>query len=151
MLTGGGALASAALGVGAGIQANGNMQALGYSQGQSEAYGAIVGIGAVAADSTRILSTFSSRIDPRSSEKAGMLLDADTVCWWLQQEEAARREIWEAKEKLYEALERFSEWVAEWASPEVQVWGNGSDFDNVIINGQLMQVPTDLQAASLQQ
>ncbi len=94
---------------------------------------AVVGIGAVVADASGILSTFSSRIDPRSSEKAGLLLDADTLCWWLQQSEDARREIWEAKEKLPDALDRLTAWVSEWGGPEVQVWGNGSDFDNVII------------------
>ncbi len=45
----GGLAVAGALGVGAGVQANGNMQALGYSQGQSEAYGAVTGIGAAAA------------------------------------------------------------------------------------------------------
>ncbi len=94
---------------------------------------AIVGIGAVAFDNSGILNTFGCRIDLRSCQRAGLHIDADTVMWWLRQGEEPRREIYDAREGLAESLDKLTAWLAEWSNKEALIWGNGSDFDNVIL------------------
>lgn len=98
---------------------------------------AVVAIGAVAFDraAARILSEFYVRVDLASAQRCGGHLDADTVIWWLQQSEAARAELWHADRRdLMVALLEFQRWIKSVAEAEtVKVWGDGSDFDNVIL------------------
>lgn len=85
----------------------------------------IVAIGAVYFDS-EIKDTFYRTI--KLSTNKGKI-DGDTVVWWLQQSEEARKDIINAKTPLVDALLAFSEWLPK----GVEVWGNGSNFDNVIL------------------
>lgn len=55
----------------------------------------------------------------------------DTVSWWSQQSDQAREIFKNPSNDLKSALNLFSAWVKE-VDP-VGVWGNGVDFDNVII------------------
>lgn len=58
-------------------------------------YPAIVSIGAVEFDlfGTKYGRTFYKRISLESSQKAGLVIEAETVLWWLSQSDAARKEI----------------------------------------------------------
>ncbi len=63
-------------------------------------------------------------------------IDASTVTWWLTQSEEARsiflRET--PKSTLKDALLELNQWFADLGdAKDIQVWGNGSGFDNVIL------------------
>jgi exodeoxyribonuclease VIII len=61
------------------------------------------------------------------------IIDGETVMWWLTQNDAARAALQDGIPPL-EALKRFDAWVKEFGAPsEVRMWGNGTDFDNVIL------------------
>jgi len=89
---------------------------------------AIVAIGAVLFNETGIKDSFYQTIDLRSSADFGEI-DASTVLWWMSQSDAAKKDIIEAECDIFVALERFSIWIPDY----VNVWGNGADFDNVIL------------------
>ncbi|HQQ08334.1 MAG TPA: 3'-5' exoribonuclease, partial [Novosphingobium sp.] len=65
------------------------------------------------------------------SVRCGGAMEPDTVLWWLQQEEAARRELWkEDRADSATALQQFTAWMTERAPADgVRVWGNGAAFD----------------------
>lgn len=63
-------------------------------------------------------------------------IDASTVTWWLTQSEEARsifsRET--PKSSLKDALLELNQWFTGLGdAKDIQVWGNGSGFDNVIL------------------
>jgi len=89
---------------------------------------AIVAIGAVEFDKDGIKSEFYETIDLNDSAKYGEI-GASTVLWWMSQNDGARSEITSADKTLYNALMMFDQWLPKNAC----VWGNGSDFDNVIL------------------
>ncbi len=68
----------------------------------------------------------------KSSLAAGLKLDASTVEWWLGQSDAARTGLLaDCRVSLPEALREFAAWFAGVGAR--YVWGNGSGFDNVIL------------------
>jgi exodeoxyribonuclease VIII len=98
---------------------------------------AIVAIGAVEFD-IKSLSTgraFYRVVDLDSSIRSGGEVDADTILWWLRQSEPARLALLQDTEHISTVLVAFSTWIRESGleSDAIRVWGNGSDFDNVIL------------------
>lgn len=91
----------------------------------------IVSIGAVKFDKNTVTESYYTRVDPESCVKAGLKMDASTVIWWMQQNDAARREICQIGQPLTLALKEFSDWIGG-VNPEV--WGNGATFDNVLVS-----------------
>ena len=92
----------------------------------------IVAIGAVAFDfESDFQETWYSTVSAKSGVDAGLQMDPDTVSWWLQQSDQAREIFKNPSNDLKSALNLFSAWVKE-VDP-AGVWGNGVDFDNVII------------------
>lgn len=105
---------------------------------------AIVAIAAVPFDMVSGVTDdalFYDVVDLRSSEKYGGSIDADTVLWWLGKSENARGEITNSKKMidLPVALARLDSFVSEFCEEHVQVWGNGSNFDNVILHTKIAQ------------
>lgn len=96
---------------------------------------AIVALGAVFFSSAGLGPEFYARIDLESCVRAGLRLDTSTVLWWLGQEDAARREIHDQtlpRVELRTALGQFTDFLAENFDGNMDLWGNGSDFDNVL-------------------
>ncbi len=95
---------------------------------------AIVAIGAVEFDPVnRILGRdFYQVIDLETAVRAGGVIDASTVMWWLRQSDAARNCICSEGQPLQQVLVEFGAWLAAMAE-DVKVWGNGAAFDNVIL------------------
>jgi exodeoxyribonuclease VIII len=92
---------------------------------------AIVAIGAVRFDQDLgVTDKFYTVVDLESSIKKGFDIDGSTVKWWMMQSEAARKEIFGKGVPIKEALVSFQEWLG---AGHTQIWGNGSDFDNVIL------------------
>lgn len=93
----------------------------------------IVAIGAVRFDGRQVSNDkFYTIINAKSAQRVGGHIDAGTVMWWLQQSEKARTAILSQDALPIEAgLKAFAEWIRK--SPLQGIWGNGSDFDNVIL------------------
>ena len=89
---------------------------------------AIVAVGAVLFNKDKVVNRFYRTIDLKDSELYGDI-DGSTVMWWMKQSQQAREEIFKANNDLIDVLEEFSKWLPA----GVLVWGNGSDFDNVIL------------------
>lgn len=79
---------------------------------------------------------FYTAVSLESSMLLGGVPDAGTIIWWLKQSPEARSAIAIADNiTLIDALELFSDFISENsdAGSDVQVWGNGASFDNVIL------------------
>jgi hypothetical protein len=95
---------------------------------------AIISIGAVSFDSARIKTRFYEVIDLDSCVDSGGVMDAATVLWWLTQSEASRKAITSEGCSLLTVLQKFNQWCKLVGGKEdLLLWGNGSDFDNVIL------------------
>ena len=92
---------------------------------------AIVSIGAcVFSSANGITSKFGVDVDLQSAINYGGTVGGSTVLWWLSQKWEARKKLTQAKAlSLPDALTEFSNWIPK----DAIVWGNGSDFDNVIL------------------
>lgn len=96
---------------------------------------AILAIGAVKFGSQHVLSDFYQRVDLRSCLDFGMTIDPDTLMWWMRQDDAARKEITQEGIFLASAIEEFDLWLKREAeNTEIEMWGNGAAFDNVLLS-----------------
>ncbi|HFP5009649.1 TPA: 3'-5' exoribonuclease [Escherichia coli] len=67
-------------------------------------------------------------------ETAGGVIDRDTIKWWLKQSREAQSAILTDEIPLDDALLQLREFIDENSGEFfVQVWGNGANFDNVIL------------------
>ncbi|EPW0505165.1 3'-5' exoribonuclease domain-containing protein, partial [Escherichia coli] len=74
---------------------------------------------------------FSKTID---LETSGGVIDRDTIKWWLKQSREAQSAILTDEIPLDDALLQLREFIDENSGEFfVQVWGNGANFDNVIL------------------
>ncbi len=98
--------------------------------------GALISIGACYFDirTGTIGAQFSVNIDLRSSVMRGMETDDRTIEWWHQPSNAEALELTKIDVvSLPEALMQFMNWIAE-NRKQPMMWGNGSSFDNVILD-----------------
>ncbi|PJA24942.1 MAG: 3'-5' exoribonuclease [Alphaproteobacteria bacterium CG_4_10_14_0_2_um_filter_63_37] len=110
---------------------------------------AIVAIGGVAFSFGRrtITSEFYQRISLQESVVCGFDMDADTVLWWMRQSDEVRKEVFEeGGVHPNVALLNFISWCGNFGPrDDLKVWGNGSDFDNLILSNayarQLLTAP----------
>lgn len=99
---------------------------------------AIAAIGAVEFDpyGQGLGSELYHRVDLASSVAAGLVIDADTVVWWLKQSEEARAELTnENNVPLHFALYELADMIsgADRADTSTIVWANGTSFDFPIL------------------
>ncbi|MED8993513.1 3'-5' exoribonuclease, partial [Escherichia coli] len=74
---------------------------------------------------------FSKTID---LETAGGVIDRDTIKWWLKRSREAQSAILTDEIPLDDALLQLREFIDENSGEFfVRVWGNGANFDNVIL------------------
>lgn len=96
----------------------------------------IVSIGAVFFNREGLGATFYRAVNIEG--QIGMTMDAPTVQWWLCQSDEARRVFYDAERvSMNLALADFASWILEasgaYGVGGTRVWGNGSDFDNVLL------------------
>lgn len=116
---------------------------------------AIAQISAVPFSRTSDLRTvipFNSFISLAENEKRGLKSDEDTLAWWASQDDAAIKMVIErahaSTTTLDEALYAFASYInvlkATYNVESVLVWGNGSVFDNRILQTayQVCGIPT---------
>lgn len=91
----------------------------------------ILSIGAVSFK-TAVPTAFYQRISRLHSLEEGFVEDEDTVEWWSKQDSEVRREAYGGIHHPVEVLENFSKYLQS-LGDEVRIWGNGANFDNVIL------------------
>lgn len=97
----------------------------------------VLSIGAVTFTESTIIDTFYADVDPKRQLADGRTISIDTIKWWMRQSDEARKCIYEPRNVIdpIQALQLFDSWVyTNESHDEVLVWGNGSDFDNAIVN-----------------
>lgn len=97
---------------------------------------AIISIGAVkfwlnvSQDEFTTDQLFYQTVSLKSSQKAGLDVDANTVEWWLQQSKEAQSALFDHNRKdLVSALRAFSNWFPK----DAYLFGNGATFDNIVL------------------
>lgn len=95
---------------------------------------AIVSIGAVRFDTNGPTDKgLGIPVDLQSCITHGLTIDASTVQWWLRQSDEARKGVTRLfTETLDCTLTALSEYIAA-KDGDLEIWGNGADFDNVIL------------------
>ena len=67
-----------------------------------------------------------------AAQARGLVIDAATVVWWMQQSAESRIEIAAGGGKpLADVLGEFAAWLGE---EPTEIWGNGASFDNVLLD-----------------
>jgi hypothetical protein len=97
---------------------------------------AIVSIGAVKFDSTNVLDEFYINVDLSSSLESGSQIDGKCIQFWMEQNDCVRNALFDKPKSLKDALVEFS----VWAGDIDELWGNGADFDNVILRNSYEQL-----------
>lgn len=99
----------------------------------TDANSVIVSIGAALFDfeNDEVFETWYQVVDARSCVDVGLVMTPETVMWWLKQSEEAQAMFQVQGLDLKTSLRLFDAWIKEY--DPVGVWGNGSDFDNVLI------------------
>jgi hypothetical protein len=92
---------------------------------------AIISIGAVYFDKDGLGEDFYEQVNLESCLRKGLTVGAATVMWWMQQSDDARKMFHDNHKasNLSEVLCSFFHFIRS----DVLVWGNGSDFDNVVL------------------
>lgn len=98
----------------------------------------ILSIGAVFFDENGLGDEMEVVISIKDSLAHGLTTSPDTIAWWGKQSAEARKVIDDAGSEgafpLKDALEMFNAFLASNGDPKkVLVWGNGADFDNVLL------------------
>lgn len=98
----------------------------------------ILSIGAVMFCPTTgdVRDSFYEVINIASCEKKGLHSDQSTLDWWQNQSAEARKVLEEAKtspQGLGGALMKFQGYLQKYGKKDLCIWGNGSEFDNVIL------------------
>ncbi|WP_047789427.1 3'-5' exonuclease [Tenacibaculum mesophilum] len=93
----------------------------------------ILSISAVSFDlkTGRIGDVFHQNISVEDSVKQGLKIDEKTFFWWLNQSKEAQQKIIDLSDqhKLKNTLIRFYQFVYNYTSNDVKVWGNSARFD----------------------
>lgn len=92
---------------------------------------AILAIGAVKFDLTGLKDEFYEVVSLKSSMDLGLRIEAHSILWWMQQDDEARNAFKRPVVSLPLALSSFDGFFTIGRDPVI--WGNGSDFDNVIL------------------
>lgn len=100
----------------------------------------VTAIGAVIFDpySNRIGDTFYRvTTDWSDQQKKGRTINGDTVAWWLEQSREAQQALIEPKTResgpTFSVIRELTEFFGEVTGQDIELWGNGADFDNVIL------------------
>ena len=101
---------------------------------------AMVATGLVKFDLDGIKDTLYTVVDLESSIDLGGEIDASTILWWMKQSPNAREEIASKGMNLYDALYLLDGFI----DMHDNMWGNGSDFDNVILINAFKHCDIDL-------
>jgi hypothetical protein len=74
--------------------------------------------------------------DLEEQQARGRVIDADTMLWWMNQDKSARDASFHDTSRMgltQGVLEELASFLRGSDNGQVRVWGNGSDFDNVLL------------------
>lgn len=111
----------------------------------STAYNAgILTIGAVPFGCDSILEPFYEKCSYNSIVSSDVFdISQNTMKWWDRQTTSARKEAFSGTQSIWEMLDNFYRYIKTLPG-EVIVWGNGADFDNVILTNAFAKVGSDI-------
>lgn len=75
-----------------------------------------------------------SVLSTKDQQRIGRTTSTDTLDWWSKQSDAARKVLVEADAASPADNRAKLESLLEFFAPKCTVWGNGSDFDNVLVH-----------------
>lgn len=84
---------------------------------------------------------FYTTVDMRTSFKAGLTFEVDTLIWWMNQSQEARRDTFKGETSLVGALHAFSNWYLTHKGP---IWCHGATFDVPILAAAYYKTGIDL-------
>jgi len=94
---------------------------------------AILSIGAAKFDQNGIINTFYTTIRLESNVDCGLTINPNTLKWWVAQNGFKDLLLSENAKHINSAFIEFSTW-ADNENRKIDIWGNGSDFDNAILS-----------------
>lgn len=71
---------------------------------------------------------FYERVDIQSCLDIGLIVNASTIYWWLEQNETARKEMCKPSDNIKNVLEKLKSWFGN-LNEDFYLWGNGARFD----------------------
>lgn len=81
------------------------------------------------------MQPFYKNVSLKSCIDAGLQVNADTILWWMNQSENARKALTSAHQyHLSDVLHQLRSYVDACGSKDVQVWGNSARFDLGILS-----------------
>ena len=98
----------------------------------------IVAIGAVRFDADGLGAVFQQSISLTSCQRAGLTIDAETLDWWLAQDDLAKEQL-NGGSRLEDVLEDFGEWYGD----ADEIWANSPSFDCDILSAAYDAVGLD--------
>ncbi|KOX93250.1 3'-5' exonuclease [Halorubrum tropicale] len=98
----------------------------------------IVALAAVRFDADGVGDTFQRSISMTSCQRAGLTIDAETLDWWLAQDELAKEQL-SGGDRLADVLEDFAEWYGD----ADEIWANSPSFDCDILSAAYDAVGLD--------
>lgn len=95
----------------------------------------IVSIGAVKFGKDGLGEEFYEVVDLDSCIKCDLTMDPGTVQWWMGQSDDARKVFKGEGDSLFNVLSSFTRFIGSSgaAQKNAKLWGNGADFDNVLL------------------
>lgn len=79
-------------------------------------------------------SRFYMKASLASNEAIGLNVDKEVMEWWDKQSPHSRAEAFSGTEDVLSVLDHFHSWICKLGPIEnVHLWGNGADFDLVIL------------------
>ncbi len=95
----------------------------------------VLQIGACAFDiDSPALAADSWRVRLESSLAHGLEIDPDTLRWWMQQSDEARRNVFGGPSKpLSAAIDGFLDFLENYAADDFNIWSHGAAFDIPIL------------------
>jgi exodeoxyribonuclease VIII len=106
---------------------------------------AIISIGVVHFNNAEILNRFYTAVSLADSLKHGLTTTQSTVDWWQKQTPEARA-AWQTPDapSLSGALKAFNDWINSISAlNDVCPWGNGADFDLVLLKSSYEAIQAD--------
>ena len=104
----------------------------------------ILTIGAVPFWCDSILAPFYEKCSFNSIASSDVFdISQNTMKWWDRQTTSARKEAFSGTQSIWEMLDNFYGYIKTLPG-EVMVWGNSSDFDNVILANAFAEVGSDI-------
>lgn len=92
----------------------------------------ILSIGATTFNHEGMKRTFYEKVAVGCLERDGFHVSRSTLDWWNKQDPDTRAEAFSGKKELIDVLVELGGYLLALETP-INLWGNGSDFDNVIL------------------